>query len=233
MLTHNMLLQEEQDPNSALSLSPELLIPCLSDNDMPKLRQIIRSYFYNISAQPCGIDLEHIKYSLVESMIGIMQKLSTSTLTDSNISTLKQNAFSAIRSADSLAALEEHLLLFFPVLADQLSENTNPEYSFLVRNALNYVRDNYHDCNLSLKTLAGQMGVNASYLGRQFSLETKEYFSDYLNRIRISQALQLLDDTSWKVSKVAETVGFANVSYFFTIFKKITGKSPGDYRRNL
>lgn len=233
VLTHNMLLQEEQDPNSALSLSPELLIPCLSDNDMPKLRQIIRSYFYNISAQPCGIDLEHIKYSLVESMIGIMQKLSTSTLTDSNISTLKQNAFSAIRSADSLAALEEHLLLFFPVLADQLSENTNPEYSFLVRNALNYVRDNYHDCNLSLKTLAGQMGVNASYLGRQFSLETKEYFSDYLNRIRISQALQLLDDTSWKVSKVAETVGFANVSYFFTIFKKITGKSPGDYRRNL
>ncbi|MBD5458629.1 MAG: helix-turn-helix domain-containing protein, partial [Lachnospiraceae bacterium] len=145
-----------------------------------------------------------------------------------NLNTLKQNAFSSIRSADSLAALEDNLLLYFLGLAEQLSENTNPEYSFLVRNALNYVKDNYHDCNLSLKTLAGQMEVNASYLGRQFSLETKEYFSDYLNRIQIAQALQLLNDTSWTASRIAEAVGFTNVSYFFTIFKKITGKRPSD-----
>ena len=222
----------ETDSNLPPSLSPDQLIPCLSENNISKIHQIIHAYFCNISVQTCGADLEHVKYSLVESIIGIMQKLRSSTLTDSNIYSLKQNAFSVIRSADSLTALEENLYLYFLALAEQLSENINPEYSFLVRNALNYVRDNYHDCNLSLKTLAVQMGVNASYLGRQFSLETKEYFSDYLNRTRISQALQLLNDTSWKVSKIAEAVGFANVSYFFTIFKKITGKHPSDYRQN-
>lgn len=227
------LMQLEKNTGPELLLNPEQVVSCLIKNNTQELRQIIHTYFRNISTRPYTGDLENIKYSLVESIIGIMQKLSSSTLTDSDISALKQKAFSTIRSADSLTVLEENLLVYFLTLAEQLKENSNPEYSFLVQNTLNYVRDNYHDCNLSLKTLAGQMGVNATYLGRQFSLETKEYFSDYLNRIRVAQALQLLNDTSWKISKIAEAVGFANVSYFFTIFKKVTGGRPSDYRKNL
>jgi len=54
--------------------------------------------------------------------------------------------------------------------------------------------------------------------------------SDYLNRIRITKAIHLLKNTSWKSAAIAEAVGFSNITYFFTIFKKITGKRPGDYR---
>lgn len=226
------LQQLEKLRGQGISLSPEQLVQCLKKNDTQELTRIIRTYFSSVSGSSRhDADLETTKYFLIESIIGIMQKLGSSTLTDSNISALKQKAFSTIRSSDSLARLEENLLLYFLTLAGQLRENNNPEYSFLVRSALNYVRDNYHDCNLSLKTLAVKMDVNPTYLGRQFSIETKEYFSDYLNRIRIAQAIQLLDDTSWKTSKIAEAVGFANVSYFFTIFKKVTGGRPGDYRK--
>lgn len=115
---------------------------------------------------------------------------------------------------------------------DQLDENTNPTYSFLIQNALSYVRNNYQDINLSLKTLAIQLNVNAAYLGRQFAMETSEYFSDYLNRIRIAKAIHLLKSSSHKTASIAESVGFANITYFFTIFKKTTGKRPGDFRKS-
>ena len=209
-----------------------VIIQALKNNTEEKINEIVQTYFHSISNCPQA-DLESIKYALIEAIIEIMQKLDFSPLTDQSIHSLKQRAFSIIRSSNTTAALEENLIVFFHVLSEQLNENTNSKYSTLVQNTLNYVREHYHDCNLSLKTLAAKMDVNPTYLGRQFSLETKEYFSDYINRIRIAQAIQLLNSTSWKTSKIAESVGFTTVSYFFTIFKKVTGGRPGDYRKNL
>ena len=74
------------------------------------------------------------------------------------------------------------------------------------------------------------LNVNSAYLGRQFSLETGAFFSDYLNNIRIQHARQLLNTTSLKISEIAVQVGFSNVSYFNTIYKKITGERPKSTR---
>ncbi|MDE6971624.1 MAG: helix-turn-helix domain-containing protein [Lachnospiraceae bacterium] len=104
------------------------------------------------------------------------------------------------------------------------------EYPLLVQKVLKMARENYTDSNLSLKTLAASMQVNPAYLGREFTIATGEYFNDYINGIRISEAIRLLGTTSLKASKIAESVGFTNASYFFTVFKKITGQSPNDYR---
>lgn len=219
------------EPNN--SFHSDQIVQCLTKNDTEQLNHIINTYFQDISAHTSTADLETVKYTLVEMIIEMTRKLKSSMLTDSSIDVWKQKAFSLIRSADSFAVLQENMLVYFVTLADQFHENNHPKYSNLVKNALLYVRSNYHDCNLSIKTLAAQMNVNAAYLGRQFSMETKEYFSDYLNKIRVAQAVQLLNDTSWKTSKIAEAVGFANISYFYTIFKKITGISPGNYRSNV
>lgn len=118
------------------------------------------------------------------------------------------------------------------VLEKHPEKNHSADYSPTIQYVLTYLQDNYDDPNLSLKTLAGQMNVNAAYLGRQFSLETQKYFSDYLNQVRISHAIQLMDETTWKTSDIAKAVGFFNASYFFTIFKKVTGVRPGDYRKS-
>ena len=224
-LSENMEIQE-------ILFDTELMIQALKDHAEEKGNEIIHAYFGSISDHP-QVDLEAIKYALIEVIIEIMQKLDFSPLTDQSIHTLKQRAFSMIRSSNTAAALEENLIVFFHILFEQLNEYTNSRYSTVVQNALIYVRDHYQDCNLSLKTLAAKMDVNPTYLGRQFSQETKEYFSDYVNRIRIAQAIQLLNSTTWKTAKIAENVGFTTVSYFFTIFKKVTGGRPGDYRKTL
>lgn len=205
---------------------------CLKSRDRQTLKDLLSSYFKEALYPAADASLESIKYQLIEFIICTMQELKSSPLSNTDIELQKKEAFRIIGSAFSLKELKEKLFQFFAALMDQLGETSNPTYSFLVQNALNHVRNNYQDINLSLKTLAAQMEVNAAYLGRQFALETNEYFSDYLNKIRISRAIQLLENTTWKTAAIAEAVGFANISYFFTIFKKITGGRPGDYRKN-
>lgn len=102
------------------------------------------------------------------------------------------------------------------------------KYSHNVQLAIDFLDNNYNDSNISLKTLANNLGINPAYLGRQFNQETGQFFSDYLNSLRINHAKELLSSSSMKVSEIALAVGFSSVSYFNAIYKKITGKRPGN-----
>lgn len=197
-----------------------------------EMESFLHNYLASIVAQNTVNEMDTVKYYSVEFIICTMQELENHLLLNTKMQQQKQKAFQIVAQADTLPVLEKGLIAFFSALASEQKNLNDTNYSPMIQNALNYIISNYTDCNLSLKTLAGQMDVNAAYLGRQFSLETNEYFSDYLNQIRISHALHFLTDTTLKTTMIAEQVGFSNISYFFTIFKKITGGRPGDYRKN-
>lgn len=208
-----------------------VFLQALENCDTEQIRSFIHMYLADILAT-AGIDhIENSKYYLIEFILYTLQKMESSLLIGGDIGHEKRAVFEIIRQSDSITVLEEKLIEYFILLANQLKESTGSHYSSMTQSVLNYVVNNYSDSNLSLKTLAGQMDVNAAYLGRQFAMETNEYFSDYLNRIRISHALRLLSTTTQKTAVIAESVGFSNISYFFTIFKKVTGGRPGDYRK--
>lgn len=54
----------------------------------------------------------------------------------------------------------------------------------------------------------------------------------YLNNLRMRRAVELLERTDKKIYEIAEEVGFSNVSYFSTVFKKNFGQNPNVYQRN-
>lgn len=237
-LEHQELLQSlfpKNTPEALKDWQPpvfdyEKFAEVLEKQELNEVEKLLHDYFSVILLENLEQDIDAVKYQLYEFIICIMQELKSSPLSETDIRTYKKEAFHIINNASSFSKVEEKLLNFFHNLMMQLNTSTNPVYSPLVQSTLHYVKNNYPDNNLSLKTLANQFGVNAAYLGRQFSLETGEYFSDYLNRIRIARAVHLLKSTDWKTSAVAAAVGFSNLSYFFTIFKKLTGGRPGDYR---
>jgi two-component system response regulator YesN len=59
----------------------------------------------------------------------------------------------------------------------------------------------------------------------------KEGFNDYLNRVRINKACNLLKDTKLPISEIGSQVGYADHSYFCRVFKKITGRTPSEWKR--
>lgn len=87
--------------------------------------------------------------------------------------------------------------------------------------------------DLSLKNFARMLNVNASYLSVLFKKETGKTLTEYVSQKRIEHAAYLLRTTKLQVQTVAQHCGIYDVNYFAKIFKKITGKTPKDYRNEI
>lgn len=105
-------------------------------------------------------------------------------------------------------------------------------YSDAVLQSINMINSQYSDNELSLQSVADSLFVSSSYLSRIFLRETGENFSTYLTRKRINEAKNMLENSNMKMYMIAQKVGYTSQHYFSNIFKKTTGVSPADYRKN-
>lgn len=85
--------------------------------------------------------------------------------------------------------------------------------------------------NVTREEVAGHFYLNVDYLSRIFKKETGQLLSDYLLGERMRLSIELLLTTDLPVSTIAVTVGYSNFSHFAKIFKRETGISPLEYRK--
>jgi hypothetical protein len=85
---------------------------------------------------------------------------------------------------------------------------------------------------LSLKEVSQSLHVHPSYLSREFSKYFNDLsFGDYIRKLRIEKAIELLDDPKYSLSEIAYLTGFSDQSHFTRIFKKVTGKNPSSFKK--
>ena len=92
--------------------------------------------------------------------------------------------------------------------------------------------DNTYMKELSLNSIADKYKANPVYLGQLFKNEMGEYFSEYLNKVRVEQAKKLLATSKDSAIDIGVEVGCLSKTHFFNIFKKYTGMTPMEYRRH-
>ena len=105
-------------------------------------------------------------------------------------------------------------------------------YSLLIQKVLVRI-DSDLTADLSLKTQAALLNVNASYLSTLFKKETGQTLTDYVNKKRVEHALFLLNSSSMQIQTIAQCCGIPDVNYFTKIFKKYVGKTPKEYRDGI
>ena len=86
---------------------------------------------------------------------------------------------------------------------------------------------------LSLKDISKDLFINPVYLGQLIKKETNSTFAELLNKQRIKAAQQLLLSTNDSIEDICYTVGYSNVGYFYKVFRKLCGKSPKAYRKQV
>lgn len=88
-----------------------------------------------------------------------------------------------------------------------------------------YIHENYAE-DLTLSDLSDKVFISRNHLSIIFKNITGETFNNYLTRVRIEKARELLLERKMLVYEVAEQVGYKNIPYFSTLFKKMTGMNP-------
>ena len=113
-----------------------------------------------------------------------------------------------------------------------LISQKNTQNNSIILKAKEYISKNYFK-DISLDDVSKEVDISPYYFSKLFKEETGENFIDYLTRIRIRKAKELLKDKESSIKKVCLNVGYNDPNYFSRIFKKCTGKTPTEYREEL
>lgn len=130
-------------------------------------------------------------------------------------------------SADSLfEELLEYIAYEFAILdRDKASNNINQ-----IRQAKKYIEENYMN-NITLEDIGAYIGFNPSYFSSFFKKETETSFVEYLSKVRIEKAKNLLRESDLRMQDICLMVGYNDVKYFTKAFIKYTGLKPNEYRK--
>ena len=110
-------------------------------------------------------------------------------------------------------------------------EQQNSELPVITR-AKEYIQKNQGE-DLSLGEVAKAVNTSTFYFCKLFKRATGLNFTDYVSRIRIEKAKNLLLNHNLRVSEIAYEVGFQSLTHFNRVFKRIIGRSPTDYRAQV
>jgi len=124
----------------------------------------------------------------------------------------------------------ELLILLFRFENNSLSHEL-PSASHRLDAAFSFIKTNYH-LPLSLEQMASMVFMSTSHFQRLFKKTTGQSFVEYLQNVRIEEGCKLLRTTALKVQDITIRVGYHDTQFFLQLFKKKTGVTPRDYRKN-
>ena len=129
-------------------------------------------------------------------------------------------------------AMVGYLYLFLSVLiqCSQKHEHDVDSSVEYIKKAVDFISENYEH-HLTITDIANHLGVSRSHLYRVFMRHISQSPKAYLENYRIRQGSMLLRQTSMTVNEVASSVGYDDQLHFSKVFKKLTGLSPKEYRR--
>ncbi|MEG5734533.1 AraC family transcriptional regulator [Enterobacter bugandensis] len=130
-------------------------------------------------------------------------------------------------SSESIAGL---LISLFTMLPDD--RTGAPGSSTGIASQVMFWLDEHYQEKFRLDALAAELGRSRSYVSRKFHAETGEKIHHYLNTLRLRKACECLLHSDASVREIAARVGFSDVTWFISAFKKGIGETPLQYRKN-
>ncbi len=192
-----------QDPDSASNCLDELLKPYLI------IDKIERSNSYSFISM----------FNTLNRALHRQQLIDTTQLRDLSDMEDIHSAVYSIELADKVRTRWLRLL-------ESINNTSTP--SFLLAKAMDRINESYHQ-ELSLESVAAEIGLPASKLTKLFIDETGKGFSDYLIKVRIEKAKIMLASEFASIKKVSLSCGYHDPNYFSRLFKHRTGISPSNF----
>ena len=130
-----------------------------------------------------------------------------------------------------LCSILVHVLAYLSWCYENLTTRRHKSLTSIGR-VLNYIEANYRE-EITLSNLCRTAYMSESTLRRKFHETMQDTPTEYIQKFRLKKACNLLKDTDKSVTDIAFDVGFNSSNYFCRYFRKYTGQSPSEYRKDL
>ncbi len=135
-------------------------------------------------------------------------------------------------------ALEQLLILIYRQ-SDSIRPDTRTvtmnqlhHHAWTARQVQEYLHEHYPE-RITLELLADFQSISITQLKRVFREQTGQTIITYLTNLRVGEAKRLIQEGNLNFTQIAEAVGYDNIYYFSTLFKKQTGMSPTEYSKSV
>lgn len=108
----------------------------------------------------------------------------------------------------------------------------NATGSDIVHEVKRYIEEFFNE-NITLTWVAEKYYIHPNYFSKLFKVTCGENFNDYVTRIRLEKAVNLMANSKLAIAEIAEVVGYDSAAYFSNVFRKVYGMSPSKYRDQL
>ena len=136
----------------------------------------------------------------------------------------------AVTSSESLDDIRQYISDLLENAIELRNTVSGRRYSDIIMTAKRRIEEDYMSEDISLNTVAMDVGMSPSYFSSIFSKEMGKTFIEYLTEIRMEKAKEYLTCSSMKSSEIGYEVGYKDPHYFSYIFKKTQGCTPKEYR---
>lgn len=143
------------------------------------------------------------------------------------------NGESLTKAATSYAETMNYSRTLVKAVIEQRDRKQGMRYGEELQHAKEYIRAHYADNDLSLNTVAAEVGFSPNHFSTVFSQQMGQTFVEYLTHFRVEQSKRLLRETDMKLADIAYAIGYSEPHYFSYIFKKYTSISPSVYRSQM
>ena len=172
---------------------------------------------------------------LGDRLIGFLQARDESTMAADGLD-LDETFFAPkdapIKQHDSVVKLLGIFAQHLSMLSNQVVVQQKNSVPHAITRAKEYIQEHYSE-DLSLGQVAKAVNTSTFYFCKLFKKATGINFTNYLSRVRIEKAKNLLLNPNFRISEIAFDVGFQSLTHFNRVFKKILGQSPTEYRAQL
>ncbi|MGN7761374.1 response regulator transcription factor [Paenibacillus sp. 22594] len=124
--------------------------------------------------------------------------------------------------------LEEFLKDKILMLRSMWKQNVRKEVAEAKRYVMNHIGE-----KVGMDEMAKRLGLNPTHFSRLFKIETGLTFIEYVTKVKMEQARDLLNQTNITVVEIAEQLGYDNVSYFIKLFRNFAGMTPAEFRKSI
>lgn len=114
-------------------------------------------------------------------------------------------------------------------VCDEINQKNKLKTKYSIQQAINYIKEHCQE-EISLTTVAEYIRLSPAYFSRFFKEETGYSFVEYLKKLRIEKAKELLRTSNLKIYEICEALGYQSVQYFSNLFKNMVGVTPQEYR---
>ncbi|WP_240838203.1 helix-turn-helix domain-containing protein [Acidaminobacter sp. JC074] len=128
---------------------------------------------------------------------------------------------------------KEIIQAYYVSVIDYLEKNRLSQTSLVASNIKKCIDENYHLEDFSMNTLIHELLMNQTYLRKMFKSVYHMTISEYLVKVRMEGAKALIIEDKFKLSAIAEMVGYKDPGYFSRSFKKYYGVSPSEFHKSL